>query len=136
MRRCSPRKPKGISGRSIAIIVFLTICAAFFCVPLYIIVTTSFKTMAQVREGAIFSLPSPFTFDAWWSAWDNACSGITCSGLKVGFFNSLAILFPSLALSIALSSVTGYALALWNVKWAGTFLFILFICASCRSRSS
>jgi ABC-type glycerol-3-phosphate transport system permease component len=36
-----PRVKKGISGRSIAIIVFLTICAAFFCVPLYIIITTS-----------------------------------------------------------------------------------------------
>jgi glucose/mannose transport system permease protein len=124
-----PRKPKPISGRSIAILVFLTICAAFFCVPLYIIITTSFKTMAQVREGAIFSLPAPFTLDAWWSAWDNACSGITCSGLKVGFWNSMAILFPSLILSISLSAVTGYALALWNVKWAGTFLFVLFICA-------
>ncbi len=124
-----PRRPKGISGRSIAILVFLAICAAFFCVPLYIIITTSFKTMEQVREGAIFSLPSPVTFDAWWSAWDTACSGIRCDGLKVGFWNSVAILFPSLVLSIALSSVTGYALALWNVKWANTFLFVLFICA-------
>ncbi|MBI4921687.1 MAG: carbohydrate ABC transporter permease [Devosia nanyangense] len=124
-----PRKPKGITGRSIAIIVFLSICAAFFCVPLYVIITTSFKTMDQIRQGDIFSLPAPFTIDAWWSAWDNACSGITCTGLKVGFFNSLAILFPSLVLSITLSAVTGYALALWNVRWAGGFLFVLFICA-------
>jgi glucose/mannose transport system permease protein len=124
-----PRKKKGISPRSIAIIVFLTICAAFFCVPLYVIITTSFKTMDQIREGAIFSLPAPFTLDAWWSAWDNACSGIKCDGLKVGFWNSMAILFPSLVLSIALSSVTGYALALWNVRWANAFLFILFMCA-------
>ena len=43
-----PRKPKGISGRSIAIIVFLTICAAFFCVPLYIIITTSFIKEAGI----------------------------------------------------------------------------------------
>jgi glucose/mannose transport system permease protein len=124
-----PRKPKPISGRSIAILIFLTICALFFCVPLYVIVTTSFKTMAQIREGAIFSLPAPFTVDAWVSAWDTACSGIKCTGLKVGFFNSLGILFPSLILSIGISSITGYALALWNVKWANTFLFILFICA-------
>jgi glucose/mannose transport system permease protein len=124
-----PRARKAISPRSIAIIVFLAICAAFFCVPLYVVATTSFKTMAQIRGGDIFSLPSPITFDAWWSAWDNACSGIRCDGLKVGFWNSMAILFPSLVMSLALSSVTGYALALWNVKWAGTFLFILFMCA-------
>jgi glucose/mannose transport system permease protein len=124
-----PRKKKGISPRSIAIIVFLAICAAFFCVPLYVIITTSFKTMEQIRLGEVFSLPAPFTFDAWWSAWDNACSGIRCDGLKMGFWNSVYILFPSLVMSIALSSVTGYALALWNVKWAGPFLFILFMCA-------
>ncbi len=124
-----PRRKKGISGRSIAIIVFLTICAAFFCVPLYVIVTTSFKTMDQIRQGDIFSLPMPFTFEPWWNAWDNACSGIKCDGLKVGFWNSMAILFPSLVLSLGLSSVTGYALALWNVKWANTFLFVLFMCA-------
>jgi glucose/mannose transport system permease protein len=124
-----PRQKKGISPRSIAIIIFLSMCALFFCVPLYVIVVTSFKTMDQVRVGEIFSLPNPFTWDAWWSAWDNACSGIRCDGLKVGFWNSMAILFPSLALSIALSSVTGYALALWNVRWAGPFLFVLFMCA-------
>lgn len=124
-----PRRKKGISGRSIAIIVFLTICALFFCVPLYVVVVTSFKTMDQIRGGEIFALPAPFTLDAWWEAWNNACSGIRCDGLKIGFWNSIAILFPSLAVSIALSSVTGYALALWNVKWANTFLFILFMCA-------
>jgi glucose/mannose transport system permease protein len=124
-----PRRKKSISGRSIAIIVFLTICALFFCLPLYVIATTTFKTMAQIRVGEIFSLPMPFTLDAWWSAWDNACSGINCNGLKIGFWNSVAILFPSLILSISLSAITGYALALWNVKWAGSFLFVLFMCA-------
>ncbi|HHY50110.1 MAG TPA: carbohydrate ABC transporter permease [Alphaproteobacteria bacterium] len=124
-----PRKKKGITPRSIAILVFLTICAAFFCVPLYVIIVTSFKTMEQIRVGEIFSLPMPFTWEAWWSAWDNACSGIRCDGLKMGFWNSVAILIPSLVLSISLSAVTGYALALWNVKWAGPFLFILFMCA-------
>ena len=124
-----PRRSKPISPRSIAILVFLTMCAAFFCVPLYVIIVTSLKTMDQIRLGEIFSLPQVWTLEPWWNAWDNACSGMNCSGLKVGFLNSVAILFPSLILSIALSSITGYALALWNVKWAGTFLFVLFICA-------
>lgn len=124
-----PRKKKRIRGRSIAILVFLTICALFFCVPLYVVVVTSFKTMDQIREGAIFSLPHVWTLEAWDHAWNKACSGINCNGLKVGFWNSVMILFPSLILSIALSIVTGYALALWNVRWANAFLFLLFICA-------
>ena len=124
-----PRKKKRISGRSIAILVFLSICAMFFCVPLYVIVVTSLKTMDQIRQGEIFSLPGGLNFDAWVTAWDKSCSGTSCQGIKVGFVNSLAILFPSLILSIALSSVTGYALALWNVRWANSFLFVLFLCA-------
>jgi glucose/mannose transport system permease protein len=124
-----PRKKKAITGRSIAVIVFLTICALFFCVPLYVVITTSFKTMEQIREGAMFALPSVWTLEAWDHAWNSACSGTRCEGLKVGFWNSVYILIPSLILSIGLSIVTGYALALWNVKWAGPFLFVLFICA-------
>ncbi|MCP8882730.1 carbohydrate ABC transporter permease [Devosia sp. XJ19-1] len=123
------RKKKGISPQSIAIIVFLSMCALFFCIPLYVVVVTSFKSMDQIREGAIFALPQIWTLDAWDHAWNKACSGINCHGLKVGFWNSVMILFPSLILSIALSMVTGYALALWNVRWAGAFLFLLFICA-------
>ena len=70
-----------------------------------------------------------WTLDAWVTAWNKSCSGTSCHGVKVGFLNSLEILFPSLVLSIGLSSVTGYALAMWNVKWANTFLFLLFVCA-------
>lgn len=124
-----PRKKRAISARSIAVLGFLTICALFFCVPLYVVVVTSLKTMDQIRLGEIFSLPTTITFEAWDLAWNHACSGIKCNGLKVGFFNSVMILFPSLLLSIGLSCVTGYALALWNVKWANAFLFILFMCA-------
>ncbi len=123
-----PRKPKRISGRSIAILVFLTICALFFCVPLYVVLTTSFKTMDQIRLGEVFSLPHPFTIDPWLAAWGTACSGVRCEGIKGGFLNSLWILAPSLVISITLSAVTGYALALWNVRWANAFLFVLFMC--------
>ena len=124
-----PRRRKRISGRSIAVLVFLTMAAAFFCIPLYVLIVTSFKSMDQIREGAIFSLPTTWSWEAWNYAWNEACSGITCEGLKVGFWNSVRILVPSLIASISLSAVTGYALALWNVRWAGTFLFVLFMAA-------
>jgi glucose/mannose transport system permease protein len=124
-----PAKKKRIRGSSVAILVFLTICALFFCVPLYVVVVTSLKSMDQIRQGDIMSLPWSLDFSAWWQAWDKSCSGTLCQGVKVGFLNSIEILIPSLVLSIGLSIVTGYALALWNVKWANAFLFILFMCA-------
>lgn len=125
----TPRPKKRISGRSIAVLVFLTMCAAFFCVPLYVVIVTSFKTMEQIRYGEIFSLPVTWTLEPWREAWSSVCSGMNCNGVSAGFFVSLKILFPSLIMSLALSSVTGYALALWKVRWAGTFMFILFMCA-------
>ena len=124
-----PRPKKLITKTSVAILVFLTMAALFFCVPLYVLFTTSLKTMDQIREGAIFSLPQVWTLAAWDYAWNEACSGMTCTGLRAGFWNSIAILIPSMIASVALSMVTGYALAIWNVKWAGPFLFLLFLCA-------
>jgi ABC-type glycerol-3-phosphate transport system permease component len=55
----------------------------------------------------------------WRFAWFEACSGINCEGLRVGFWNSVLILIPSLILSIVLSIVTGYALALWRCAGRG-----------------
>jgi glucose/mannose transport system permease protein len=109
--------------------VFLIMAALFFCVPLYVILMTSFKPMNEVRLGDIFSLPHTWTLASWRYAWFEACSGMRCDGVSGGFFNSLYILLPSLALSISLSLLTGYAMALWNVKWANGLLFTLFVCA-------
>lgn len=123
------RRKKRIRGSSIAVMVFLTMCAAFVSIPLYVVFITSFKTLDQITLGEIFKLPTTWTIEPWTKAWSEVCAGMTCNGVSAGFWTSLKILFPSLILSIGISSVTGYALALWNIRWAGTFLFILFMCA-------
>jgi glucose/mannose transport system permease protein len=128
-RRSYPRRRRRISGRSIAVLVFLTMCAAFVAIPLYVVIVTSFKPIEEITLGRIFALPVSWTFEPWQKAWSGMCTGLSCDGIKAGFFTSLKILFPSLVLSIALAAVTGYALALWNVRWANGFLFILFMCA-------
>jgi glucose/mannose transport system permease protein len=124
-----PRRKHKLRGSTVATYAFLVICALFFVVPLYVIIVTSFKTMLQITEGEIFSLPREWTLEPWYKAWNTLCTGAECNGIKSGFFNSLQILVPSIVLSLAISSVTGYALALWNVKWANAFLFVLFMCA-------
>jgi glucose/mannose transport system permease protein len=123
------RRRSRIKPHRIAIFAFLVMAALFFCVPLYVIVVTSFKTMDQIRLGQILTLPDVWTLDGWRYAWFGDCAGSNCGGLSIGFWNSLKILIPSLLLSISLSVVTGFAMALWKVRWANALLFTMFICA-------
>lgn len=98
---------------------------AFFLIPVYIMVTTSLKGMPEIREGNIFALPLDPNFSAWFKAWSSACIGMACDGIRGGFGNSLKIMVPSVILSVALSSLNGYALALWNVRRAELMLGLL-----------
>jgi glucose/mannose transport system permease protein len=123
------RSRRRLRGSTVVNYVFLAMCAMFVAVPLYVVIVTSFKTMDQIALGDIFAVPTTWTFEPWRQAWSEICAGMTCEGVKHGFFNSMKILGPSIVAAIGISSVTGYALALWNVRWANTFLFVLFICA-------
>ena len=87
--RVYPRRRRRIKGASIAILVFLAMCAAFVSIPLYVVIVTSFKTMDQIALGEIFSLPTTWTLEGWWKAWAEVCSGMTCEGVRHGFFISL-----------------------------------------------
>lgn len=124
-----PQKKKKIKGSSIITFIFLAMIAVAVLVPLYVIIVTSFKTLDQITLGRIFDLPTTWTFEGWNKAWSEVCSGMTCNGVKAGFFTSIKILIPSIVISVGLAAITGYALALWKIKWAGGFLFVLFICA-------
>ena len=103
----APRRRRRIRGSSIAILAFLTMCAIFVALPLYVVIATSLKPVEEITVGRIFALPVNVTFEPWWKAWNTLCTGLSCDGIKQGFWNSISILFPSLILSIALSSVTG-----------------------------
>ena len=48
--------------------------------------------------------------EPWIEAWAKACTGLDCNGIRVGFWNSVRILVPSVIVSIAVGAVTGYAL--------------------------
>lgn len=124
-----PVKKKKIKGSSVVTFIFLAMIAIAVMIPLYVIVVTSFKTLDQITLGRIFDLPTVWSFEGWNAAWSDICSGMTCNGVKAGFFTSIKVLIPSVIISVGLAAVTGYALALWNIKWAGGFLFVLFICA-------
>ncbi|WP_152046300.1 carbohydrate ABC transporter permease [Aureimonas psammosilenae] len=120
-------KPKHLTAGRVGLYVFLGLSAAFFLLPLYIMVVTSLKTMDEVRLANIFAWPGSVNLDAWIAAWSTACTGLDCNGIQVGFFNSVKILIPSVVLSIALGSVTGYALSLWRVRGANLLFAVLLL---------
>jgi glucose/mannose transport system permease protein len=107
----------------------LVVFAVLFLMPLYVMVVTSLKPMDEIRMGHIFALPQNPSIEAWDVAWNKAASGFLNKGLKSGFWNSVRILVPSLLMSMAITSICGYALACWNVKGGGILLSCLLICA-------
>lgn len=120
------RKPRrSISRANIFLYGTLIVFALYYLLPLYVMIVTSLKGMPEIRLGNIFSPPVEITFEPWVKAWATACTGLNCEGLSRGFWNSVRILIPSVALSIAVASVNGYALANWRFKGADTFFTIL-----------
>ncbi|MFG6439897.1 carbohydrate ABC transporter permease [Roseateles sp. LKC17W] len=111
----SKRKSTALWAR-IGVYAFLAFAAAFFLLPLYVMLTTSFKSMEEIRLGQIFALPSSITFDAWRAAWSEACTGVSCEGVRGGFWNSVTIAVPSVVLPILLGAINGYALSWWKPK--------------------
>ncbi|MER8573637.1 carbohydrate ABC transporter permease [Mesorhizobium sp. M1338] len=122
-----PKPRRMISRRNIFLYGTLFVMAAYYLLPLYVMVVTSLKGMPEIRLGNIFSPPLEITFEPWVKAWATACTGLNCDGLSRGFWNSVRITVPSVLLSIAIASVNGYALANWRFKGADTFFVILIV---------
>ncbi|TMH10559.1 MAG: carbohydrate ABC transporter permease, partial [Betaproteobacteria bacterium] len=94
----------------------LLLFALFFLAPMYVMLATSLKDMAQIREGNLMSLPSSPSFDAWLKAWSQACTGIDCSGLKPFFMNSVLMVVPAVLVSTTLGAINGYVLSKWRFR--------------------
>ncbi|MBF0279823.1 MAG: carbohydrate ABC transporter permease [SAR324 cluster bacterium] len=118
-------KPRKISPARIGVYAFLIISAIFFTLPLWVMLMTSLKTMPEIRMGYLFNWPQEISFDAWVKAWDTACTGRDCNGLKPGFWNSVKITVPSTILSIVIAAINGYALSFWRFKGSNFFFGLL-----------
>lgn len=106
---------------------FLVASAVFFAIPLAIMLSTSFKSADELRTGSVFVLPHAFDLSAWSKAWSSACIARTCEGIRGGVLNSVKIMVPSTAISVAVSAVNGYALSLWRVPFSGPLLGALLL---------
>ena len=112
--------------------LFITILVLFaltYLGPLYVMLTTSFKGIEEIRNGNILALPQSLDISAWVKAWSSACTGGDCFGLAPYFWNSMRIVIPALVISTAVGALNGYVLSQWQFK-GSNFLFgaLLFGC--------
>jgi glucose/mannose transport system permease protein len=94
----------------------LLLFAAFFLLPLYVMLVTSLKDMADIRNGSLLSLPSGLNFAAWGKAWSSACTGTDCGGLRPYFWNSVLMVVPAVLVSSTIGALNGYVLTKWRFK--------------------
>ena len=115
------------SPARLGIYAFLITAALFFLLPLYVMLVTSVKSMEEIRMGNIFALPLQVTLDPWRQAWSSACTGLSCDGIRAGFWNSVAIAVPSTILPILLGAINGYALSFWRPRGSSLLFGILMV---------
>ncbi len=108
--------PSGISAGRILIYVLLVLCALYYLAPLYVMLTTSVKSLDEIRSGNLLSIPLSPNTEAWAKAWGQACTGVTCEGLSPYFWNSLKMAIPAVLISSLIGSLNGYVLAQWKFR--------------------
>ena len=107
----------------------LIVLVLYYLLPLFVMITTSLKSLEEIRTGSLVSLPRNITFEAWGTAWSSACTGIQCEGLRPFFWNSIFIAIPALLISTLIGALNGYVVAQWRFRGANIiFALMLFGC--------
>src|SRR3546814_20444555 len=95
------------SARTARYVIYglLIVLAAVYLLPLYVMVTTSLKSLEEIRGGDMLALPRDPSLASWIKAWGEACIGVTCGGIKGYFWNSIKMVVPAVAISPVLGAL-------------------------------
>ncbi|MBM5572709.1 MULTISPECIES: carbohydrate ABC transporter permease [Deefgea] len=105
----------------------LVFAALYYLIPLYVMLTTSVKSMEEIRAGNLLAFPQSISFAAWEKAWSTACTGVSCEGLSGYFLNSVKMVIPAVLISTVLGAINGYVLSKWRFPGSNVvFAMILF----------
>lgn len=129
--KTKPSRFKSIDPSRIGIYLLLVLFAAIFLVPVYVLLTSSFKTFTEVQDlSKMWSLPNGLNTESFRAAW----SGIPEKGLRGlsrNLLNSVYLTVPATLISSLLGSLNGYVLSKWKFRGANIIfplmLFGMFI---------
>ena len=106
--------------RRFAYQAFVPVALFIWLLPLLAIFVTSIRSAKDINAGNVFGWPSEFRLI------DNYIDVFTQSEAATYLLNSLLITVPSVAISVALACLAGYALAVYRFRVALP-LFFLFV---------
>ena len=104
----------------------LGLFALYYLAPLYVMIVTSLKSMEEIRQGNLMTLPGEFLLDAWKIAWNGR--GYTAGDvfLRPFFWNSTKMVVPAVVISTFLGALNGYVLTKWRFR-GDNLIFLLFL---------
>ncbi|RQH10126.1 carbohydrate ABC transporter permease [Paraburkholderia dinghuensis] len=105
----------------------LILFALYFLFPLYVMLSTSFKDIDQLRQGNMLTLPTHPSFAPWVKAWSEACTGVRCDGMQPFFMNSVKMVIPAVLISSIIGAFNGYVLTHWRFRGADALFTMLLV---------
>jgi len=105
----------------------LILFALYFLFPLYVMLSTSFKTIDELHTGNMLTLPAHPSFAPWVKAWSGACTGVRCHGMQPFFMNSVKMAIPAVLISSIIGAFNGYVLTHWRFRGADAVFTMLLV---------
>jgi glucose/mannose transport system permease protein len=99
-----------------AIYAVLVAFAAFYLLPLLVVVLNSVRSTEDINHSSVIGLPSTFVWSNFSHTWNRYCIAEHCSGIQPYFWNSLKMVIPATIISTLLGALNGYSLALWRFR--------------------
>lgn len=97
----------------------LIVCAAFFLMPVYVVLVNGLKPFSEVSLQKMWDLPvSGLSVESFQKGWD---------AVAPNFIASLKITVPTALISSFIGSINGYIFAKWRFRYSNViFLMVLF----------
>jgi glucose/mannose transport system permease protein len=100
----------------VVIYALLTLFAAYYLLPLIVVILNSFRDLEEINRAGLIGLPHSFSLSYWPIAWSSFCVGGTCNGIAPFFFNSVKMVVPATIISTAIGAINGYVLSKWRFR--------------------
>jgi glucose/mannose transport system permease protein len=118
MTTLAPSRPVGRHRARVLLYAVMIVFAAFYLLPVYLLIITSLKSFEEVSLSRMWELPHGLNFQSFARAWEV---------MGGSFVNSIKLTFPATIISCVLGSLNGYVLAKWRFPGSNAlFTAILF----------